>query len=113
MKYIRIGDIPKNERSGIYRGSSKIGQEMGVSVYNCVFRYGRWHIVMPPIMKEGVGQTYETLINEVTECLYKIAHPRKIYLVSGRLVGFGNDGEPLIRNVKIIEDITKFFIETI
>lgn len=111
MKYIRIGDIPPEERSGIYRGDSKTGEEKGVSVYDCVFRDNRYYIVLPPYFKEGVGITYEGLMQEVANFRYPTETQRKVYLVKGDLVGYGSDGEPLLRNVRILRDITEQFIK--
>ena len=108
--YIRIGEIPSDEKSRIHRGDAIIGEEEGVSVYNCVEINGFYHIVMPLPMKEGQGQTYECLIQNVTECRYKIANPCRVYLVTGDEVGKGSDNEPVIRNVRIIKDITDYYI---
>lgn len=107
--YIRIGEIPKNEKSKIYRGDSVIGEEIGVSVYDAVQIDNIWRIAMPPSFKEGQGDTYETLIQEVTQCRYEIEHPREVYLVSGKKIGIGSDGEPLIKNIKIIKNISEQF----
>lgn len=110
MKYIRIGEIPENEQSGIYRGEVEIGKERGVSVYECVFRDNRHYIVMPPYFKEGIGITYEGLMQEVGNFRYPTETTRKVYLVKGDLVGHGSDGEPLLCNIKILKDITKEFL---
>lgn len=107
--YIRIGEIPENELSKIHRGDAVIGEEKGVSVYDAEFINDKWRIVMPYYFKEGQGQTYEGLIQNVTECRYKINNPSKVYLVSGKKVGNGSDGEPVIKNVKIIKDLTEQF----
>lgn len=107
--YIRIGDIPENEVSKIHRGDAIIGEEKGVSVYDAEFINDKWRIVMPSYFKEGQGHTYEALIQNVTECRYKINNPSKVYLVSGKKVGIGSDGEPVIKNVKIIKDLTEQF----
>ena len=107
--YIRIGEIPSDEKSRIHRGDAIIGEEEGVSVYNCVELNGFYHIVMPLPMKEGQGNTYECLIQNVTECRYKILNPCKVYLVTGDEVGKGSDNEPVIRNVRIIKDITDYY----
>lgn len=110
-KYIRIGDIPNDECSRIHRGDVIFGYEKGVSVYNAIEIDGRWRILMPLPFKEGQGNTYETLIQEVTQCRYKIEKPRKVYLVIGDEVGIGSDNEPLLKNIKILEDITEQFIK--
>lgn len=107
--YIRIGDIPSNEKSKIYKGDSAIGEEDGVSVYNCIKLNNIYHIVMPLPLKEGQGITYENLIQEIAQCRHEIEKPRNVYLVSGMEVGKGNDNEPLIKNVKILKDLTGQF----
>ena len=107
--YIRIGDIPSNEKSKIYKGDSAIGEEDGVSVYNCIKLNNIYHIVMPLPLKEGQGITYENLIQEIAQCRYEIEKPRNVYLVSGMEIGKGHDNEPLIKNVKILKDLTGQF----
>lgn len=110
--YIRIGEIPQNETSSIYRGDNIIGKENGVSVYNCVEINNKYHIVMPIPLKEGQGSTYEIFIQTITQCRFKIDNPSKVYLVTGDEVGVGNDNEPTLKNIKIIKDITSDFINT-
>ena len=110
--YIRIGEIPQNETSSIYRGDNIIGKENGVSVYNCVEINNKYHIVMPIPLKEGQGSTYEIFIQSITQCRFKIDKPSKVYLVTGDEVGVGNDNEPILKNIKIIKDITSDFINT-
>lgn len=107
--YIRVGEIPENEISHIHNGDAIIGEEKGVSVYDTIEIDGKYRIVMPLPFKEGQGNTYETLIQNVTECRFKINEPRKVYLVSGNEVGVGRDNEPVLKNVKIIKDITEDF----
>lgn len=107
--YIRIGDIPSEEKSAVHRGDVVVGYEDGVSVYDCVETDGLYRIVMPFPLKEGQGMTYECLIQEITQCRYEIENPRNVYLVSGIEVGKGNDNEPLIKNVKILKDLTEQF----
>jgi hypothetical protein len=107
--YIRIGEIPIDEKSKIHRGDAVIGEEDGVSVYNCIKQNNKYHIVMPLPLKEGQGITYEILIQEITQCKYEIEFPRKVYLVTGEEIGKGNDNEPLIKNVIILKDLTSQF----
>lgn len=109
--YIRIGEIPEGEISKIHRGDAIIGAEKGVSVYNAVKIKDKWRIVMPIPFKEGQGYTYEGIIQNVTECRYKIKQPQKVYLVTGREIGTGSDNEPVIKNVRIIQDITKQYLK--
>lgn len=47
--YIRIGEIPSDEKSKIHRGDAVIGEEDGVSVYNCIKLNDTYHIVMPSL----------------------------------------------------------------
>ena len=107
--YIRIGEIPNDEKSAVHIGDAVVGYEDGVSVYDCVETDGLYRIVMPFPLKEGQGMTYECMIQEITQCRYKIAKPRNVYLVSGTEVGKGHDNEPLIKDVKILEDLTAQF----
>ncbi len=107
--YIRIGEIPSDEKSAVHRGDAVVGYEGGVSVYDCVETDGLYRIVMPLPLKEGQGMTYEGMIQEITQCRYKIEKPRNVYLVSGTEVGKGHDNEPLIKDVKILEDLTAQF----
>ena len=109
--YIRIGEVPENEISKIYRGDAVIGEEKGVSVYNAVKIKDKWHIVMPTPFTIGQGNTYENLIQEVTECRFEIDRPRKVYLVTGDEIGIGSDNEPLIKNVRMIQEITKQYLK--
>ena len=107
--YIRIGEIPENEISKIHRGDAIIDEEKGVSVYNAIKINDLWHIVMPPFFKEGQGNTYEILIQNVTECRFRINSPQKVYLVKGEEVGKGYDLEPVIKNITIVKDLTEQF----
>lgn len=107
--YIRIGEIPSDEKSAVHRGDAVVSYEDGVSVYDCVEADGLYRIVMPLPLKEGQGMTYECMIQEITQCRYEIEKPRNVYLVSGTEVGKGHDNEPLIKDVKILEDLTAQF----
>ena len=109
MKYIRFGIPPKNGKSKIYRGDLIIGEEKGVSVYNCHKLNNKYYVCFPLPMKLGQGDTYESIINEVIQTRYKVPHPRHVFLVTGDEIGKGNDNEPIIINTKILQDITKQF----
>lgn len=97
-KYIRFGPIPTNEQSVKLDGSL----EDGVSVYDTVLMTNGYHpiIPIPPTLSQGI--TY----------MYLIKQRRDVYIVIGDEVGYGSDGEPLIRNVKIISNITEKFYDT-
>lgn len=99
LYYIRFGDIPSNETSKIYRGEVEVGNENGVSVYPAF---------------EVNGDTVLGLTLPITKTtLYTQQHlleydNRPCYLVSGDYVGKGTDGEPLIKNVRIIKEIKPY-----
>jgi len=83
--YIRFGEIPDGEQS--YDGSSD-EYEDGVSVYG----------------EEFVGGVHVPTEGQVLGALLLLQ--RDAYLVSGRRVGTGADGEPLIRDVEIEQELT-------
>ncbi len=101
--YIRFGEIPENEASGIYRGEEKVGEEKGVSVYDAVEIDGEYRVVLPhPLLKEVGFDLYNFI--QATEYMYETEH-RPMYLVQGDEVGKGATNEPLLRNVKIIKEL--------
>lgn len=104
-KYIRFGDIPKNERSGIYRGDMKIGEELGVSVYDTIYLDGKWRIVLPEKLSSKMANSLYSILNSALQDEWKIETPNEVFLVTGDEIGKGSDNEPLIRNIKILEKI--------
>lgn len=91
MIFYRFDDIPKNEKSCIWRGEEKIGEEKGVSVYEA---------------HKNINGTYSPVLptNEIAfnSFIYYIKYfTGNKYLVTGDLLD-GTDGEPLIKNVKIL-----------
>lgn len=83
--YLRFGDWPASERSGNYIDG---GYERGVSVYPLHVGPGG---VQPEVPASGpVMDLWDRLDDKST--------PR--YLVEGRAVGRGADGEPLLRDVR-------------
>lgn len=108
--YIRIGEIPENEISNIYDNYTKIGEEIGVSAYEAIKINNSWRIIFPQDFRLGQGDTYEKLLRNVVGYDVMLGKPRKVYLISGDVVGKGSDGEPLLKNVKLKEDITSQFI---
>lgn len=105
--YIRFGRIPPNERSRIYRGDEIIGEELGVSCYDAAFIDGEWRIIYPNPCKECTVDTLHGLI--LGCCGRNKFDDNDAYLLTGDKVGVGSDGEPLIRNVKVVANITKQF----
>lgn len=96
-KYIRFGNIPENEVSGIWRDEIKVGEEKGVSVYDAVMIDGQWRVLLPfPLMKELGFDLY----NFITESGHL-----PMYLVQGDEVGKGSTNEPLLKNIRIIKKL--------
>lgn len=79
QRYIRFGEVPENEKSINYFEND---YEIGVSVFD-----------------ENLSLSNLRLISSLA-----VRIGQKAYIVEGEEVGIGNDGEPLIVNVKIIEE---------
>ena len=95
MIFYRFGEIPKNEKSFIWKGEEKIGEEPGVSVYEAHKNInGTYSPILP-------FPTNEKAFNDF---IYYIRHfTGNKYLVTGDLLDeTGTDGETLIKNVKIL-----------
>lgn len=100
-KYIRFGNIPENEVSGIWCDNIKVGEEKGVSVYDAVMIAGQWRILLPFPLKKEVGfDLYNFIGGTENE-----GEHLPMYLVQGDEVGKGSTNEPLLKNVKIIEKL--------
>ena len=99
--FLRFGEIPKDERSHISYRSYDCGYENGVSVFECTDDY---RIILPSKIPEGV-------LADITNFLF-YSH-KNVYIVEGDVVGIGYDNEPLLKNVKVIKDITKEYYEMI
>ena len=98
--YIRFGEIPTDEKSKIYQGEIEVGTENGVSVY--------------PAFETSDGDIVLGLNLPITKTtLYTQQHlleydDRPCYLVKGNYVSKDTDGQPLIKNVKIIKEIKHY-----
>lgn len=100
MVYIRFGKPPRSGRSGIYRRGRKVGSEEGLSVYDAIYRSDGWHVVLPTPLNEYAIGTLNSLYDIVK------SRKRKVFLISGVEIGKGSDGEPLITDFEILDDIT-------
>lgn len=101
--YIRFGDIPTNGKSKVYNGEIEIGIEEGISVYPA-FEDKEGNIILGlnlPITKTSLHTQQHLLEYDNRPC----------YLVTGDYVGKGTDGEPLIKNVRIIKEIKPYRIK--
>lgn len=99
MIFYRFGDIPEDECSSIWNNNDEvIGKEKGVSVYEA---------------HKNINGTYSPVIpfptNEkaFNDFIHHVAYfTGNKYLVTGNLLDeTGTDGEPLIKNVKILKEL--------
>lgn len=94
--YIRFGRWYDNEQSKNY-GTGEM--ENGVSVY-----YTSWDIeekrwdIETSVDEASISGTMSSLI---------LDPKKKIYLVTGNYIGDGSDDEPLLKNVRIVKELTK------
>ncbi len=100
--YIRFGDIPTNGKSNVYNGEIEIGVEEGVSVYPAFESNGYISVGLSLPITRSTLHTQQALLEYES---------RPCYLVTGDYVGKGTDGEPLIKNVRIIKEIKPYRIK--
>ena len=101
--FVRIGNIPNDQKSNIYHRGDVVGQEKGVSAWHSVRINGKWQIAIP-------NPCTESTVDSIHGCLLEaIVSGQPVYLVSGEIVGYGSDGEPLLKNVVVLEDINDNF----
>ena len=106
--FIRFGKIPEDKRSTIHYHSIEVGKEEGLSVYHGVKIGDTWHIAYPNPSNENTNCTFECFVGGQGPGV-----PRKdqvILLVTGRVIGTGCDGEPLIDHVRVLEDLSDKFV---
>lgn len=98
MIFYRFGEIPKNEKSCIWKGEEKVGEEFGVSVYEAHKNInGTYSPVLPMPVNMSTLDTFLHFIRY---------YNGKKYLVTGDVLPFvGTDWEPLIKNVKILKEL--------
>lgn len=87
--YIRFGELPKSGKSKNYATGE---YENGISVYDARYDIG-----------EGA---FEICGNALSGAAFAgLLSGKNIYLLSGEEYGTGSDGEPTIRNAKIISEL--------
>jgi hypothetical protein len=99
MIFYRFGDIPEDECSSIWNNSNEvIGKEKGVSVYEAHKNInGTYSPVLP-------FPTNEKAFNDFIKHIAYFTDNK--YLVTGNLLDeIGTNGEPLIKNVKILKKL--------
>lgn len=99
--YVRFGKWRKDERSQNYLASKHAGEpvlEPGVSVYHAAYEIqeNRWAIA------DGID--HDTITGTLESLMY--GKDREIFLVTGtELRQSGSDGEPLLKNVKLVKQL--------
>jgi hypothetical protein len=106
--YIRFGKIPSNNKSKIYRGDALIGEENGVSVWECLEYNGTYRLLVPnPCNANAMAD----IDSDLLKSHYYL--PKPVFEVEGTVVGIGSDGEPLLGNItmikKLADDIEQIF----
>lgn len=93
--FIRAGSIPENEQSKNHITGEL---EKGVSVYLAIKMGGKSHyrIVFPTLEDDKLQKACASLSSIKEKTLYE---------VSGDLIGYGSEHEPLLKKVKIIKEI--------
>ena len=104
--YIRFGKIPENEQSNMKHHFENIGKEVGVSCYRVHFNRGKYLPIIPIPCTEDTLCTLDYCLVEASKGL------RPVYIITGDEVGMGVDKEPLLKNITIVEDISKEYIGT-
>ena len=98
--YVRFGEIPKDEISGIYAGDEgRIGSEIGVCCYECIEKDGNYFLVIPMLKSASLNYDLEGFVESLEY------GETKVYLIDGDLVGRGTFKEPCLKNIKIISQL--------
>lgn len=97
--YIRFGDIPKDKISRIHRGDAILGEEKGVSVWDCAFV----NDVPFPLLPDNASEDC------MADYFYHLLGNKTVYLVEGtELQERGSSNEPLLgKDIKIIREYTE------
>jgi hypothetical protein len=90
--YIRFGELPENGKSKIHCGEDFVGYEKGVSVYEGIIRKNKIQIILSSLS--------ESSCVSLSGCI-----KRKSYEVTGDLLEYGSDHEPLLFNCKIVRQL--------
>ena len=101
--YVRFGrkegPFPPDEKS---LNSITDTIEDGVSVYEAIERNGKYQLLLPKIDPISIG-TIGMCFN-VAQCISGQIN-RPLYEVTGDIVGMGSDGEPLLKNCRVVRRI--------
>lgn len=99
--YIRFGEIPESGFSSIYQHGEEVGKENGVSCYRAlVDENDTIHICLPLPFTKSRWNVLQGFIHY---------DDRNAYLITGDVVGYGSEGEPLLKNIRIAKKIGKTY----
>ena len=88
--YIRFNDLPK---SGFSKNYATGENELGVSCYEA-----RWDIVTGVYKRDGAGLD--------GAAIRYILSGSPVYLITGEEISRGSDGEPTLRNARVLAELT-------
>ena len=96
-KYIRFGRVPPNEISKLWHSDRAYKEEKGVSVWDSVMANNIYFPILPDNPTEScIADYFNFLFGK-----------KRVFLVTGdELSQKGSVKEPLLKNVKIIKEIT-------
>lgn len=98
--FIRFKNIPSNELSAVHDGDAGIDRyEIGVSCYQCINENGCYKIVLPSI-NSGATDDLNDFIHGVENNKFPV------YLIEAEQVGMGTYGEPVVKNVKVLNQLS-------
>lgn len=99
--FIRFGEWSEDEVSRVTWRGLHIKDEIGVSVYNAAYIDDKYLICFPCPHTDSTIDTLSTMLE------YGVNDG--VFVVTGDVVGVGMDGEPLLKNVKLVKDISDQF----
>ena len=101
-EYIRFGEIPDDECSGIYNNEGElVGKERGVSYYECICFNNQYRILLPYKPTRYTCITLHNLYEQYFEGNINM------YLITRFKVGYGSDNEPLLKNIQVLKKISR------
>ena len=114
--YLRFKHIPRSKKSNIYRNGIIIGKELGVSVFELHEINNVLRVVFPVYIENGivknVDSTPEGYSNDFSMLWSEFVDGLiPAYLVTGTEICKGSDGEPVIKNIKVIRKLSPFKID--
>lgn len=114
--YLRFKHIPRSKKSKIYRSGVIMGEELGVSVFELQEINNILRVVFPVYIENGiiknVDSTPEGYSNDFSMLWSEFVDGLiPAYLVTGTEICKGSDGEPVIKDIKIIKKLSPFKID--